>query len=160
MIAIKHIILITLIVLVIHNCSGIEFKHHNYEAMQKYLNSIHRKCPNITRIYSIGKTVNNRDLTVMEITKDPGQYKPLKPNFKYIGNMHGNEVLGREMLLYLLDFLCTQYVAKNPEIKKLVDETRIHIMPSMNPDGYERSKEGDCTSVRGRANANGIDLNR
>ncbi len=33
-------------------------------------------------------------------------------------------------------------------------------MPSMNPDGFENSREGDRSSVRGRANANGKDLNR
>lgn len=33
-------------------------------------------------------------------------------------------------------------------------------MPTMNPDGYERSKEGDDSSAQGRGNANDIDLNR
>ena len=30
----------------------------------------------------------------------------------------------------------------------------------MNPDGYEKSQVGDCSSVNGRYNANGYDLNR
>jgi len=155
----KYMVVICLLIAVSIS-RAIDFKHHNYQEMGRYLNTVHNRCPSITRIYHIGQSIEGRNLTVMEITKDPGQYKPLKPNFKYVGNMHGNEVLGREMLLYLLDFLCTQYLANNPEIKKLVDETRIHIMPSMNPDGYEKSIEGDCTSTRGRANANGYDLNR
>lgn len=140
--------------------AAIEFKHHNYDAMEKYLQDIHQKCPSITRIYSIGKTVQGRNLTVMEMTTDPGQYKPLKPNFKYIGNMHGNEVLGREMLLYLLDYMCDGYVKGEKKTKALIETTRLHIMPSMNPDGYEKAIEGDCGSVHGRANANGFDLNR
>ena len=37
---------------------------------------------------------------------------------------------------------------------------RIHIMPTMNPDGYARAHEGDYESVRGRPNAHGKDLNR
>lgn len=73
--------------------------------------------------------------------------------------MHGNEVVGREMLLLLAQHLCQQYKL-NDRITRLVDTTRIHLLPSMNPDGYERSREGDASSGTGRSNANDIDLNR
>lgn len=73
--------------------------------------------------------------------------------------MHGNEVVGREMLLLLVKYLCENYKL-NDRITKLIDTTRIHILPSMNPDGYEKSIEGDKSSLVGRANANRIDLNR
>ena len=72
--------------------NGIDFKHHNYGEMQAYLQQIHKRCPNITRMYSIGHTIQGRELTVMEITENPGKFVSLKPNFKYVGNMHGNEV--------------------------------------------------------------------
>ena len=138
----------------------LEFWHHNYNAMMDYMNKIHSKCPTITRIYSIGKSVQGRDLLVMEMTDYPNEYEPLEPNFKYIGNMHGNEVLGRELLLYLLDYMCDAFLANDDMITNLIMKTRIHIMPSMNPDGYEMSREGDCYSTTGRKNANYFDLNR
>jgi len=139
----------------------LDIRHHNYEAMIAYMNKIHRLCPDITRIYSVGTSVQGRNLSVIEITRSPGQQKRLKPNFKYVGNMHGNEVVGREMLLLLTHYMCNEYKRGTAEIKKLVDSTRIHIMPSMNPDGYENSRPPpDCDSVQGRSNANGIDLNR
>lgn len=73
--------------------------------------------------------------------------------------MHGNEVVGREMLLLLAKYLCENY-QHDDRITRLVDGTRIHLLVSMNPDGYEVATEGDVGSVKGRTNANNVDLNR
>lgn len=51
--------------------------------------------------------------------------------------MHGNEVVSREVLLALIAYLCQGYREQDPEVVWLMDNTRIHIMPSMNPDGWE-----------------------
>ena len=62
------------------------------------------------------------------------------PEFKYVANMHGNEVTGREHLLKLMDYMCESLKYKtddSDDVKWLVENTRIHLMPSMNPDGFE-----------------------
>lgn len=55
--------------------------------------------------------------------------------------MHGNEVLGRELLLHLANYLCERYLASDPDIQKLINLTRIHLLPSMNPDGWQVSTD-------------------
>ena len=61
--------------------------------------------------------------------------------------MHGNEVLGRELLLHLAEHLCDGYIKGDEDVRKLVDSTRIHLMPSMNPDGWKIST--DAVSLPG-----------
>lgn len=59
------------------------------------------------------------------------------PEFKYVANIHGNEVLGRELLLKLADHLCSKYLAMDDEVISLIRLTRIHLIPSLNPDGWQ-----------------------
>ncbi|KXJ11300.1 Carboxypeptidase D [Exaiptasia diaphana] len=137
----------------------VKFVHHNNTEMDAILDTLAARFPNITRLYTIGKSYQGKKLRVLEITQNPGEHIPGKPEFKYIANMHGNEVVGRELLLLLAEHLCEGY-GRLPGITQLINSTRIHLLPSMNPDGWDSATEGDCTSVIGRFNANGVDLNR
>lgn len=153
-----------LLVALVGVCYGFDInKHHNQEELEQTLIDVHTKCPNITRLYSIGESVESRVLPVIEFSVHPGQHDILKPEVKLVGNMHGNEVVGRELLLKLAVFLCDEYKSDNKEIKRLINMTRIHILPTMNPDGYALASAADAkdrTWLEGRANANGVDLNR
>ncbi|KAI3380316.1 hypothetical protein SNEBB_002747 [Seison nebaliae] len=122
----------------------------NHENMVKYLKKVNDQYPHITSLYSIGQSVQKRELYVLIVSKEPEKHILKKPEFKYIANMHGDEIVGRESLLDLIDILVSNYETSN-EIRDLVDNVRIHIMPSMNPDGHE---------LHQRENANHVDLNR
>merc|ERR1719402_65509 len=118
----------------------VEFKHHNNTEMAAVLQQVHNQCPDISRLYTLSEpSVNGIPLYVLEITDNPGKHEILEPEVKYIANMHGNEVLGRELLLHLADSLCSGYLASDPDTVNLVDSTRIHLMPSMNPDGWKNN---------------------
>lgn len=147
-----------------------EFRHHNYADMELFLRKYSTDFPSITYLHSLGHSVDNLELYVMVISDNPKKHEQGtfsaflctqrvvwfnshsqssvvflsmsgEPEFKYIANMHGNEVVGRELMLNLIEYLCRNY-GTDPEVTNLVNNTRIHIMPSMNPDGYEAAGEG------------------
>uniref|UniRef100_A0A1I8EBH6 Zinc carboxypeptidase n=1 Tax=Wuchereria bancrofti TaxID=6293 RepID=A0A1I8EBH6_WUCBA len=133
--------------------------NHNYSSMTAWLKEYATKYPNITWLYSIGESVRNKTLWVLAISRTPRTHRLGVPEIKYVANMHGNEVVGREAMLYLIALLCDNY-GKNWYLTNLVNNLRIHIMPSINPDGYELGNEGDRSGFTGRSNDHGIDLNR
>ncbi|XP_061700388.1 probable carboxypeptidase X1 [Syngnathoides biaculeatus] len=140
----------------------LDFRHHNYQEMRKLMKSVAEECPDITHIYTIGKSHMGLKLYVMEISDNPGKHELGEPEFRYVANMHGNEVLGRELVLNLMQYLCHEYKRGNQRVVRLITETRIHLLPSMNPDGYEvaYSKGSELAGWgEGRYTFEGIDLN-
>lgn len=83
--------------------------------------------------------------------------------FKWVANMHGNEAVGRELVVNMALYLLANY-GTDDRVTRLVNATDLWMMPSLNPDGFEAASEGHCYQVAGggagRANARGQDLNR
>uniref|UniRef100_A0A3B4FCT0 Carboxypeptidase Z n=1 Tax=Pundamilia nyererei TaxID=303518 RepID=A0A3B4FCT0_9CICH len=142
----------------------LQFTYHSNTDLISVLKKTEEQCSGIARTYSIGRSMEGRELLVIEFSNNPGEHELLEPEVKYIGNMRGNEVLGRQLLIYLAQHLCSEYLLGNERIQTLINTTRIHILPSMNPDGYELAVSGedqryDSWNI-GRNNAQNIDLNR
>nr|XP_054749275.1 carboxypeptidase D-like [Lytechinus pictus] len=133
--------------------------HHTQDSMIEDLTDITDRYPNITHLYSIGNSVQGRQIMAIEISDRPGVHEPGEPEMKYVAGIHGNEVVGGEMLMLLIQFLCENYETSD-KVRWLVDNTRIHLVPSMNPDGKAIAFEGDQESVVGRNNHRNVDLNR
>jgi hypothetical protein len=131
----RNILLISSLFVVSYCQDQTEYEnHHNTKEMFDLLERIHKKCPDITYIYDLPlKSIEKRPLRVIVFSDNPKEHELLEPEFKYVGNMHGNEVVGRELLLRLADYLCHEYENGNKKIKDLIENTRIHLMPSMNP---------------------------
>jgi len=137
--------------------------HHNYQMTKEKMQNISRRCPQITKVYSIGSTVQGRDILAMAVSENPDKHIPGIPEFKYVSTMHGNEVVGKELLLNLMDKFCDDY-GKDEKLTNLVKTVRMHFVPCMNPDGYEKAfetgEDGKRDWLTGRVNANKVDLNR
>lgn len=115
----------------------LDFRHHSYKDMRQLMKAVNEDCPTITRTYSLGKSSRGLKIYAMEISDNPGEHELGEPEFRYTAGIHGNEALGRELLLLLMQYLCREYREGNPRVRSLVQDTRIHLVPSLNPDGYE-----------------------
>lgn len=114
-------------------------KYTKYDDLVTLFNELESLYPELAKVYSIGKSVEGRQLLVIQITEGVKQTHPERPSFKYVANMHGDESVGRELVIYLARYLLLNY-GKDDRITKLVNTTDIHLMPSLNPDGFEASK--------------------
>ncbi|NWH81550.1 CPXM2 protein, partial [Piaya cayana] len=143
---------------------NLDFKHHNYKEMRQvgrvagaFLQlSVSEML--LTDINDILLGICFAALTMLL----PCVFPTGEPEFHYIAGAHGNEVLGRELILLLMQFMCQEYLAGNPRIVHLIEDTRIHLLPSVNPDGYDKAyKAGSELGgwSLGRWTQDGIDIN-
>ncbi|MBI5806110.1 DUF2817 domain-containing protein [candidate division TA06 bacterium] len=127
----------------------IALQYHNYIQMTNFLDSIHALYPAITKKVSIGQSVQGRELWAFLVTDNPDSAEN-EAEVRLAANIHGDETVGRELCLAMIDSLTKVYGGVSP-ITDMVNTREIWFMPSLNPDGYELDQ---------RYNANGVDLNR
>ncbi|XP_077565442.1 carboxypeptidase M [Stigmatopora nigra] len=137
----------------------LDFGYHSNKEMERYLLRVNDSNPDIAHLYSIGRSVAGQELWVLALGRSPRRHVVGVPEFKYVANMHGNEVVGRELLLRLVDELVAGYRANESWSLQILHSTRVHFLPSMNPDGFDVA-DSNCYLSQGRFNRNGVDLNR
>lgn len=126
-----------------------EVSYHTYTTLTQELKDLAALYPKLARVESIGTSVQGREIWVMKISDNVEQDED-EPEVKYVAAMHGDEVVGKELMMYLIRHLLENY-GKDAAITQLVNDLEIWILPSVNPDGTEAKR---------RYNANWVDLNR
>ncbi|MBI4725648.1 carboxypeptidase regulatory-like domain-containing protein [candidate division TA06 bacterium] len=123
--------------------------YHNYDWLTAKLDSAHNNYPNITKLISIGASVQGRELWALMVSDNPDSAEN-EAELRFAATIHGNEPVGTELCIAMIDSL-TQCYDSIPAIKDLVDNREIWFLPMFNPDGH---------AANSRYNANGMDLNR
>ncbi|MCY0933687.1 M14 family metallopeptidase [Streptomyces sp. H34-S4] len=130
-----------------------------------------RENPGLTKVVSIGKTVQGKDILALKVTKNAKKAKDGdKPSVLYMSNQHAREWITPEMTRRLMHHTLDNY-GKDPRITELVDSTELWFLLSANPDGYDytfapdgqrlwrknlRDNNGDGKTTA----VDGVDLNR
>ncbi|MEU2109875.1 M14 family zinc carboxypeptidase [Streptomyces sp. NPDC019507] len=127
--------------------------------------------PSITKVVSIGKTVQGKDILALKLTKGAKKYRDgAKPSTLYMSNQHAREWITPEMTRRLLHHYVDGY-GKDRRITRIVDGTELWFLLSANPDGYDFTHAADSNRLwrknlrdnngDGRiTTGDGVDLNR
>lgn len=110
-----------------------QYEKHN--AMLQKLNNLALQYPQLAQVGSVGLSVQGKELAYIKISGNVSSRDLMEPMFKFVGNMHGDETLGRQINIYMAEYLLKNY-ATDARIRRLVDNTEIYLMPTMNPDGF------------------------
>jgi carboxypeptidase D len=139
---------------------GKRWTYLSNDEINTFIFNLHIKYANLTRFYSIGNSNERKTMWVLVLSNSPMQRPLYRPMFKYTANIHGNEPLGRQLIVYLAEHLLQNY-GKVPRITRLLSSVEVHLLFSANPDGYEKAIEGDCSgndSHSARNNSHNVDL--
>jgi hypothetical protein len=113
--------------------------------------------PAICEVYSIGNSNEGREIIIAHIGDDIDEESD-EPAFYYIGQFHGNELVGSITLMHLIDDLLNGY-GSDVRIYNIINGIDLYINPLANPDGLYAGGNNTVTGAT-RGNAYGIDLNR
>ena len=96
-----------------------------------------RQYPKLTKLVSIGKTVNGQKILAIKVTKNASQVEDgSRPSVLYSSTQHAREWITTEMNRRLLHYYLEKY-ATNAAIQRVVDKTELWFVPVANPDGYD-----------------------
>jgi hypothetical protein len=119
--------------------SSRRFKHAE---LMTHLDSLKKSLGNLITIQQVGNSGENRPINLLTLGTG-------KTKIFLWSQMHGDEPTATMALLDILNYIALN--KNSAEIKKILSETTLLILPMLNPDGAERFQ---------RRSSQGIDINR
>ena len=137
-----------------------EAKYHSYGQVIDELVSLENS--GVAKTYIIGSTHEGRDIWAVKISDNPSEDEE-EPGAVFLGCHHAREWISVEVPLYIAQYLIDNYDS-DTDVKHLIDNCEIWIVPVVNPDGYEYSRNVDRMWRKNRRDNGdgsfGVDLNR
>ncbi len=137
-------------------------QYKSYDESCAFLETCVQKYPELITIQNIGTTWENRPILLATISLNVST-ADLKPALLYTGTAHAREWIGHELAVSFIDYLLLNHNT-NPEIADVLTQNTLYIVPCLNPDGFEYSRQHFSFWRKNRRNNGdgtfGVDLNR
>ena len=142
-----------------------KYRYHTLEEIEHILRAFARKYPNLAGVERAATSQRSSIVWAMRIsgaskkkkkrkgnrqTHPVGPELPHKASILFTGSLHGNDYIGQEMCLWLIEYICESY-SRNPVIRRILDDNNIYVIPVLNPDARK---------IKQRYTHRGIDMDR
>lgn len=143
MFPVKKLLSILLAALTLFSVASAETKvaidwsvRYPYAELESQLSEINQTYPEITSLYPIGHSWQERTLWCMELT-DPSVDKADKTGVAVMANIHGGERESATCAMYFAWWLAEN--SQTERVAQILSDYVVYIVPVINPDGYEQS---------------------
>jgi murein tripeptide amidase MpaA len=116
---------------------GINGRYHSYAELERELLALKDSYSHIARVIDLGDSLEGRNIYALKISDNVYQDEQEAELF-FVGCHHAREWISVEVPLLLGKYLVENYET-NSQVKDLVDQCEIWIVPLLNPDGLEYS---------------------
>ena len=126
-------------------------RYWTYEEGVAYLQGLAARRPDLLRMIDAGRSREGRVLWVAEISNLAAGPADAKPALAVDGGIHGNEISGTMVPLYLAGYLVGRQ-GSDPQVNTLLERRTFYIRPYANPDASERFLAAPQTPHQPRRN--------
>jgi len=137
-------------------------QYRSYQESCDFLLNAAQKYPELMTVQSIGQSHEGRDILLATLSLNVA-FADLKPALLYTGTVHAREWIGNELGIEFIDYLLKNH-KNNPDILEALTNNTLYLVPCLNPDGFEYSRQHFSFWRKNRRNNGdgtyGVDLNR
>ncbi|XP_041982515.1 uncharacterized protein LOC121735680 [Aricia agestis] len=131
-------------------------RFHKLHVIYSFMDNLERDFPSLCSVYSIGKSVDGRDIKMLKISNSDTTNSGVWLD----GGIHAREWISTAVVTYLADAMARNFSI----LPSSMTNKDWYIVPVLNPDGYEHSHRKDRMWRKNRARHDGhrvgVDLNR
>jgi hypothetical protein len=139
--------------------------YHDYAEQNAALQALAVERPDITDLFTYGKSIEGKDLYCLKISDNPLQDQLDKPATIIVAMHHAREILSPEVALDAATWLVEGYET-DEQLTAYVHDHEIFVCPNINPDGGEFDHQGGNFHMwrknrrHNQGGSYGVDLNR
>lgn len=109
-------------------------RYYPLAELNEAIQALQKAHPSLMTVEEAGKSEEGRPILAVTLNNPKTGPALSKPGIYVDGNIHGNEIQGGEICLYLIDYLLGHY-GSNKDVTELLDTKCFYIVPVVNVDG-------------------------